>query len=89
MQFEWDETKAKTNLLRHGIDFADAATSFDDDLALTFADPDSENEARFLTMAKDNIGRTLVTCFAIRGNSIRIITSRKASKGERHHYEKT
>jgi uncharacterized DUF497 family protein len=30
MRFEWDETKAKANLLRHGVDFADTATSFDD-----------------------------------------------------------
>jgi uncharacterized DUF497 family protein len=42
MDFEWDEAKANANLLKHGIDFADVAPCFDDDRALTLADPDSE-----------------------------------------------
>ena len=87
MRFEWDETKAKANLLRHGVDFADTATSFDDDRALTVADPDAVGEERFLTVAQDAIGRLLVTCFAFRGDTIRIISSRKASRGERRRYE--
>ncbi len=87
MDFEWDLVKAKTNLLRHGVNFADAATSFDDRHALTVVDPDLESEERFLTVAQDVNGRVLVTCFAFRGDAIRIISSRKASRGERHRYE--
>lgn len=88
MDFAWDETKASANLLRHGVDFADAATCFDDDRALTAADPDSEGEERFLTMAMDAYGRILVTCFSYRDATIRIISSRKASPGECRRYEK-
>ncbi len=86
MDFEWDLAKAKANLLQHGVDFADAATSFDDDRALSVADPDAEGEERFLTVAKDANRRVLVTCFAFRGDAIRIISSRKASRGERRRY---
>ena len=31
MKFEWDETKNKKNIEKHGIDFNDAITIFDDD----------------------------------------------------------
>ena len=87
MRFEWDGTKAKANLLRHGVDFADSATTFDDDRALTVTDPDAVGEERFLTVAQDAVGRLLVTCFVLRGDTIRIISSRKASRGERRRYE--
>jgi len=87
MEFEWDEAKANANLLKHGIDFADVPPCFDDDRALTLADPDSEGEERFLTMAMDAYGRVLVTCFAYREAAIRIISSRRASPGERRRYE--
>ena len=87
MVFGWDLAKAKANLLQHNIDFADAATSFDDEYALTVTDPDAEGEERFLTVAKDANGRVLLTCFVFRGDAIRMISSRKASRGERHRYE--
>lgn len=86
MDFEWNSAKAKANLLQHQVDFADAATCFYDDLALTVADPDSEGEDRFLTIAMDAIGRVLVTSFTFRESRIRIISSRKASRSERRRY---
>jgi len=87
MNFKWDLAKAKANLLQHGVDFADAATSFDDVRALSVTDPDSEGEERFLTIAKAANGRVLVTCYAYREDAIRIISSRNASRGERRRYE--
>lgn len=87
MDFEWDLAKAKANLLRHGIDFADAATCFEDDHGLTLADPDTEGEERFLTVAKDANQHVLVTCFTLRGDAIRIISCRKATRRERRRYE--
>jgi len=77
MTFEWDLVKAKTNLLRHAVDFADAVTCFDDVHALTVIDPDWKTEERYLTVAQDANGRVLVTCFAFRGDSIRIISSER------------
>ena len=42
LTFEWDEEKRRANLRKHGVEFADAATAFDDDNAVTMPDPDSE-----------------------------------------------
>ena len=39
--FEWDPAKAAANLRKHGVDFADAATTFEDSGAVTVRDPDA------------------------------------------------
>lgn len=46
MTFEWDERKARINLAKHGIDFADAVTVLNDDLAIVIPD-DHPSEDRF------------------------------------------
>ena len=86
MDYEWDETKAQKNRRDHGIDFADAVTVFEDDLALTALDHASEEE-RFVTLGMDAMGRLLVVVYTWRGGRIRIISARKATKSERRHYE--
>jgi uncharacterized DUF497 family protein len=86
MRFQWDKAKASANLLRHGVDFADAATSFDDDRALTIHDPDAIHEERFVTLAMDAPGRILVTVWTVREDAIRLISARKASASERRRY---
>ncbi len=84
--FEWDPAKALGNLRKHGVDFADAATSFDDPRALTIRDPDASGEERFLCLGSDITGEVLVTVFTWRGETIRIITARRASRRERTRY---
>ena len=86
MSFEWDEVKAKWNLRDHGVDFADAATIFEDDLALTTSD-DTPNEERFVTLGVDALGRHLVVVYTWRDDQVRIISARKASKAERRRYQ--
>ena len=86
MRIEWDQAKASANLLRHGVDLADAATAFEDDRAMTIADPDAIGEDRFVTVAIDALGRVLVTIWTPRDDSIRVISARKASAGERRRY---
>lgn len=86
MSFEWDEVKAKRNLRDHGVDFADAATIFEDDLALTTSD-DTPNEERFVTLGVDALGRHLVVVYTWREDQVRIISARKASKAERRRYQ--
>jgi uncharacterized DUF497 family protein len=85
--YEWDPAKAAANLKKHKVDFADAALSLEDPNALTVADPDASDEERFICLAADPEGRLLVTVYAHRGDSIRIISSRSASRGERRRYE--
>ncbi len=86
MNYERVETKAQTNCRVHGVDFADATTVFEDDLALTALDDASEEE-RFVTLGMDAMGRLLVVVYTWRGDRIRIISARKATKSEHRHYE--
>ena len=87
MTFEWDGEKRLANLRKHGVEFADAATAFDDDQAITVRDEDSEGEERFVTLANDALGRLLVIVFTWREERIRLISARKATRRERKHYE--
>jgi uncharacterized DUF497 family protein len=85
MTFEWDERKARTNLEKHGIDFADAATVLNDDFAIVIPD-DHPSEERFVALGVDLMRRLLVVVFAPRGESIRIISARKANRRESKDY---
>lgn len=87
MEYEWDPAKAKINLRKHRVSFADAALALEDPRALTMADPDASGEQRFVSLGSDPIGRVLVTVFTPRGRRTRIISSRKASRNERRAYE--
>ncbi len=86
MSFEWDHKKAASNLKKHGIDFADAATIFDDLNAITVNDP-GHDEERFVTIGMDSYGRILVVVYTWREDIIRLISARKATKHERKQYE--
>lgn len=85
MKFEWDDAKARANLRKHGIDFADAATVFDDESALTIPDTGFD-EDRYVTMAVDALGRILVVVYTWRDDRIRIISARKAGPSETRAY---
>jgi len=87
MDFEWDSAKARANARKHNVDFADAAIALTDESAITIPDPDSEDEDRFVSLGMDPTGRVLVTVITYREEKVRIISSRKASKGERRKYE--
>ena len=87
MTFEWDENKV--NITKHGIDFAEACSSFFDDQAILFDDPDhSEDEDRFLLIGMSRITRVLTVshCYRKEGEVIRIISARKATKTETDYY---
>ena len=86
MSYEWDPKKAASNLRKHDIDFADAVTVFEDELALTI-DDDDRDEKRFVTIGMDALARILVVVYTWRADNIRIISARKAGPEERRHYE--
>jgi uncharacterized DUF497 family protein len=86
--FEWDDAKAASNFQKHGVTFGEAATVFDDPLAVTFYDPDhSDDDDRFLTIGLSAAGRTLIVSHTDRGDRIRIISAREATRAERKGYE--
>ena len=88
MKIEWDPEKAKFNLKKHGISFEEAATALSDPMAATGADPDhSITEERYVTFGVSEKGRLVVVSHTEKEETIRIISARKASKGEKELYE--
>ena len=88
MRFTWDRTKERINRRKHGIDFDEATTVFGDALAVTVADPDhSAGEERLVTIGQSSAGHLLVVCHVEQGDTIRIISARRAATHERQDYE--
>lgn len=87
-RFEWDASKAASNLRKHRISFEEAASVFNDPLAYTFNDPDhSVGESRFLTFGYSRRQRLLAVVHSERDTTIRIISARRATRHERDIYE--
>ena len=88
MQFEWDRRKAASNLRKHGVSFDEAGSIYLDPLAVSGPDPDhSEGESRYVTFGMSSLGRLLVVSHTYRHGVIRIISARRADRGERKIYE--
>ena len=87
LAFEWDPGKAKANEKKHGISFEEARTAFFDPLAATIVDPRDFDEQRFVTIGRSEAGRLLVVASSERGDTIRIISARLATRRERKSYE--
>lgn len=86
VDIEFDPAKARANLRKHRVGFADAEQALRDPFAVTIEDPDAEGEQRFVTLGMDSLGRVLVVVHTPRGNRTRLISARKASKGEVEQY---
>lgn len=72
---------------KHGVRFSDAATIFEDELALTIEDPDAVGEWRYVTIGQSAEGVLLTVVYTLREKEIRIITARHATRRERQYYE--
>jgi uncharacterized DUF497 family protein len=86
MTYQWDPNKAKSNLKKHGVSFADAVGVFEDENAITIQD-EHEREDRFITIGRDFLSRILVVVYTFRDIVLRIISARKATARERKLYE--
>lgn len=88
LDFDWDEEKAAANLKKHEISFEEAKTVFGDPFSVTIDDPaHSANEYRFVDIGTSARGMILAVAYAGRGQKIRLINCRKATKAERKIYE--
>jgi uncharacterized DUF497 family protein len=86
MNVVWDPDKAKSNLKKHGVDFADAAVSLEDPNALTITDNEA-SEYRFKTLAlSPNTSILLIVHAEQDEETIRIISARHAEKVEEQQY---
>jgi uncharacterized DUF497 family protein len=88
MNYQWDPAKAEANVKKHGVEFADAVGVLADPTAITIEDPQAEGEQRFLSMGMDVLGHIIVVAYTYRGDEVRLISARKASKKELRVYEK-
>ncbi|KAB2932535.1 MAG: BrnT family toxin [Candidatus Contendobacter sp.] len=88
MDFEWDETKARTNERKHGIAFLEATEVFGDDHSSCVHDPDhSYGEDRYLLFGVSSKGNFLVVSYTERSGVIRLISARRMTRQERKAYE--
>jgi len=87
--FEWNKRKENANVKKHGISFDEARTTFYDENAVQFFDPDhSDDEDRFILLGVSHKLNTLVVCHCFREEetTVRIISARKADKDEANVY---
>lgn len=87
MGYQWDPEKADLNHQKHGIDFADAVGIFEDEWALTIKQEIVKKEQRFASIGTDFLGRIVIVVYTYRGDDIRLISARPATKSERNVYE--
>jgi len=91
IRFEWNSSKATLNERKHGVSFEEAKSVFYNEFAVQFYDSDCSGpgEDRFLMLGLSSESRVLIVCHCERdsGNTIRIISARKATKNERKFYE--
>jgi uncharacterized protein len=86
MEAEWDPAKAKTNFRRHGVRFADAVTALEDSGAISLRD-ERAGEERWISIGMDSLGRILVIVYTWRGERVRLISARSATRREARQYE--
>ena len=90
IKFEWDPTKAESNLKKHQVSFDEAKSVFYDDFAVQFFDEEhSTDEERFLMLGLSAGAKLLIVCHCERhdGQVIRIISARKATRRESAFYK--
>jgi hypothetical protein len=91
LRFEWDPTKARRNLAKHGVSFDAATRVFDDPFALMLQDRVEGDEERWQAIGRAGPQLVLVVAHAVRHprgvDVIRIISARRALRHERQRYE--
>jgi uncharacterized DUF497 family protein len=86
VEFEWDEEKARRNREKHGVSFEEAMAVFRDPFALDFLDLRHDYaEERTITVGLSSKG-VLMVVSTERGERIRLISARRATKEEARAY---
>jgi uncharacterized DUF497 family protein len=84
--YEWDEAKREANLRKHRLDFRDAYLVYDSPKKVTYRQPRG-TEQRFKDVALVEIaGNVLSLVYTLRGQNVRVISFRYASRRERRVY---
>ena len=89
MDFEWDEQKANANAAKHSVTFEEAKTVFEDEYAAILTDLlHSDDEPRGLIIGYSAQNRLLFISYTERGETVRLISARLATKREREKHER-
>ena len=87
-RFTWDPAKAAINFRKHRVSFPEAVTAFADPQSISIRDPDhSVGEERWLLIGQTERHRLVVAVHTERGDLIRLISARLATRSERKTYE--
>ena len=90
VRFEWDETKNRANIVKHGVSFETAKLVFDDPHVVSFPERNVEGEERWQSLGSADSIVILTVAHTVQdsdGNEVvRIISARKASPSERRRY---
>ena len=88
IEFEWDDRKNRANNAKHGVSFEEAVKVFDDPFHLSMPDDThSDDEERWITVGRMKGGRVILVVHTDRGNAVRLISARPATRRERKEYE--
>ena len=89
MEFEWDERKNRINILKRGIDFADAIDVFNHPVLTAFDGREDCGEERRIALGWMKAIMAGVVYVERYGPVIRIVSARKATKHEVKRYEQS
>jgi uncharacterized DUF497 family protein len=90
LEFEWDDEKAASNLVKHGVSFAEAATIFRDRLGILRSDQAHSNEEeRFLLIGVSERRKIIIVVYVMRRDRYRIVSARPATPKERRNYARS
>jgi len=83
-EFIWDTTKAARNEDKHGVSFVEATQVFEDNNALVR--DDGNNNGNLIAIGYSRAQRILCVVHCERGEFVRIISARKATRAEARDY---
>ncbi len=87
-EFEWNETKAQSNFEKHGVTFEEAAEVFLDPFHV-MGNASANREAREFALGYSIAERLLLVVHLERGERIRMISARVATRTEQKLYEQS
>jgi uncharacterized DUF497 family protein len=87
IRFAWDKAKNAANILKHGIDFADAIDVFNHPVLTLLDDREDYSEERWMAIGWMRALVGVVVYTEREGDVIRIISARKATTKEVRRYE--
>jgi uncharacterized protein len=87
MQFEWDDAKNVENISKHGIDFADISAMFKEDMLIELDNRIDYGEDRWVGIGFLGLGIAVVVWTEREGDTIRIISARRANRHEQKRLE--